>query len=320
MTADVDLKFVKHGINHERTDRLLFNPPRFLLNEEQAKWLAIARFAGEPFGLYPMWVPEAECAPCRWSQGHSDPAVFQSLLAVASIEMWPVSPQEREHWSELKRTQSRYCLTVPARYPVRQLWPPLDRLLAACIVAVHEDGLSWIGANRILKLRLDAHVSPGLLALMVSLGALQAPAQWQMFHPAGPNLEALIERLSKHLHASGVLDWNTPVGQDVIADLMGARDNPRAGWVEASVVEELIAAATRRHRRGRGRTISSRGQDSRDRGLLRNRHRQHLPRVAFSSHVTDFGGEEVAGAWLNSERGLVAGVAPCLLERILSAI
>jgi hypothetical protein len=80
---------------------ILFDPPKFLLAEEQVRYLAEARYAEEPFGRFPLWIPEAEYALCRWAQGNSNPLLFQSLLAVASIELWPVSSKEREHWSAL---------------------------------------------------------------------------------------------------------------------------------------------------------------------------------------------------------------------------
>jgi hypothetical protein len=218
-------------------------PPPFLLAEEQVRYLAEARYAGEPFGRYSLWTPEAEYALCRWAQTNSDPLLFQSLLAVASVDLWPVSSDERQHWSALQRTHGRYCLSVAPRYSIRQLWPPLDRVLAACIVARQNNGLSWIAANRVLKRRLDAHVSPGLLALMVSLGALEAPSQWQMFYKAGPRLTELVQSLSRCLHAQGTLDWDSTVAEELIQELATARDVPKSGWVDADVLEDLSAAA-----------------------------------------------------------------------------
>jgi hypothetical protein len=181
-----------------------------------------------------------------WAQTNSNPLLFQSLLAVASIDLWPVSPDERRHWFALQRTHGRYGLAVPPRYPIRQLWPPLDRVLAACIVARQNSGLSWIAANRVLKRRLDAHVSPGLLALMVSLGALGAPSQWQMFHRVGHRLADIIESLSRCLHERGALDWGSSVAEELIEELAAARHARKSGWVDADVVEDLIAAAGNR--------------------------------------------------------------------------
>lgn len=221
--------------------QLLYDPPAFLLADEQARYLAEARYSGEPFGRFSMWSPEAEYALCRWGQSSGNPQVFQSLLAVASIDLWPVSDQERAHWSELKRVQSRYCLTVTPRYPVRELWPPLDRVLAACIAAAQDHGIGWIAANRILKRRIDAHVAPGLLALMVALRALDAPSQWQMAHRPGAKLSEIIELLSTHLHQTGALAWESSAGRGMIERLKRAW---QAGWVDRTITDDLLYAAT----------------------------------------------------------------------------
>lgn len=222
---------------------VLSDPPKFFLAEEQVRYLAESRYAGEPFGRFPMWTPETEYALCRWAQGHAHPLLFQSLLFIASIDLWSVSADERAHWSNLRHAHGRYCLSVPPRYPIRQLWPPLDRLLAACTLARQNDGLSWITANRVLKRRLDAHVSPGLLALMVSLGALHAPSQWQMFHKSGPQLAQIVDFLSARLHQTGELNWDCEAGNELLEPLGAAKP---AGWVDGNVIREIIAAAEER--------------------------------------------------------------------------
>jgi Sigma-70, region 4 len=220
---------------------LSFNPPKFLLNEEQARWFAMARQAGEPFGRYSMWTPEVEYALCRWSQNFADQIVFQSLLAVASIGQWPVSKREREHWTQLKQKNGEYGLARAPRYPFRQLCPTLDRVLAACLIALDDKGLSWITANRVLKLRVDAHVSAGLLALLVSLDALEPAPHWQSHHKPGNRLNDLVELLSAHLHKTGILDWTSTVAAHLIRDLKASQCRAPLGWVDNHVIADLIA-------------------------------------------------------------------------------
>jgi Sigma-70, region 4 len=217
------------------------NPPKFLLNEEQARWFAIARQAGEPFGRYSMWTPEVEYALCRWSQNFADQIVFQSLLAVASIRQWPVSTRERERWTQLKQKHGKYSLATAPRYPFRRLWPPLDRVLAACLIALDDKGLSWITANRVLKLRVDAHVSASLLALLVSIDALEPAPHWQSHHKPGNRLHDLAKLLSAHLHSTGVLNWASTVGAHLIRDLKTSQCRAPLGWVDNHVIADLIA-------------------------------------------------------------------------------
>ncbi|MEJ0076830.1 MAG: sigma factor-like helix-turn-helix DNA-binding protein [Alphaproteobacteria bacterium] len=219
------------------------DPPRFLLTEEQARWFAMARYASEPFGRYPLWVPEAEYALCRWAQTGCDPVTFQSLLSVASINQWPVSAPERAHWEHIKRTHGRYGLLSTPRYAVGQLLPPLDRVLACCIAAKHDGRLSWIGANRILKYRLDAHVSAGLLATLIALGALNPAPQWQVTHACGARATEFAVLLSESLQSDGELSWNSTAGQKVASALRSAGAQGDLGWVTSSMIAELAAAA-----------------------------------------------------------------------------
>ena len=218
--------------------------PSFLLTEEQARWFAMARHAGEPLGRYPLWIPEAEYALCRWAQSAAEAVTFQSLIAVAAIDTWPIPFSERAHWAEIKKKQGRYSLGGQPRYPISRLLPDLDRLLAACAIALQDDGLSWITANRILKRRLDAHVSAGLLALMVALEVLVAPQHWQLRHQPGPRIREMISLLDSALRASGVVPWRSQTGERLHKELLSIQSSSPLGWVSRHAVNELVSATS----------------------------------------------------------------------------
>ena len=123
--------------------------------------------------------------------------------------------------------------------------PDLDRLLAACVVALQDEGLSWITANRVLKRRLDAHVSAGLLALMVALEAVVAPDHWQLRHRAGPRLREIISGLGKALSQTGTLSWASPAGEQLRQQLLSAQCSSASGWVNKHSISELMGAASK---------------------------------------------------------------------------
>jgi hypothetical protein len=100
---------------------IAFNPPAFMLNEERAKWLATARFAGEPYGSFPLWQPEVEYALCRWGETNANPILWRSLLAVASVDQWPASDREKEHWQSLQSRSGAYSLAAAMRIPFATL-------------------------------------------------------------------------------------------------------------------------------------------------------------------------------------------------------
>ncbi len=222
---------------------LPFDPPRFLLMEDQARWFAMARYAGEPFGRYPLWTAEAEYALCRWSQNNASPVVFQSILAIASVNQWPVSEETRQQWRALQRKEGAYGLAQTPRYPLRQLWPPLDRVLAACVQASRDGGLTWITANRVLKRRMDAHISAGILALMVLIRALEPAPNWQLRHQNGDHLEELIDRLSAQLHRDGSLEWSSSVGSRLLGEMKSGNQGIALGWLSRDLVDDLLAGS-----------------------------------------------------------------------------
>lgn len=220
---------------------LPFDPPKFLLSEEQAKWFAMARHSAEPFGLFPLWTPAAEYALCRWSQTNASRPIYRSLLAVSTISEWPVAPETREHWFAVQRKDGMYELEFEPRYPLSQLMPPLDRVLAATVYIQSRGGISWISANRILKRRLDASVSAGLLALLVLCGAVKPSGQWQGLHEPGPALGAIRDKLSRVLHGTGILDWRSPDGKSFLEQVRNAYRGYLSGWVTEEAAEQLLA-------------------------------------------------------------------------------
>lgn len=222
---------------------LPFDPPKFLLSEEQARWLAMARHSSEPFGLFPLWSPAAEYALCRWAQAHATRSVYRSLLAVSSIVEWPVSEETREQWLSFQRREGMYELEFEPRYSLSHIWPGLDRVLAATVFLESRGGISWISANRILKRRLDASVSAGLLALMVLGGALKPPDHWQGLHEPGPNLQRFHEELSRELHRTGALNWESSAGRAFIDKLHAGYRSHLGGWVTETRAQEFFAAA-----------------------------------------------------------------------------
>ncbi len=222
---------------------LAFDPPAFLLNEEQAKWLAMARYAGEPFGSFALWQPEFEYALCRWGETNASPVLWQSLLAVASVHQWPVSDGESEHWRDLQNRHGAYSLMAPMRYPIRDLWPPLPRLLAALHVVQMRDNINWIVANRLLKRRIDAHAGPALLGILCLLGIVSPPAHWQMPHVKHGDPDYLIATLSRELQQTGSLKWESDIGADIIAKLSLGADLPDDSWLDRRVVAELRSVA-----------------------------------------------------------------------------
>jgi RNA polymerase sigma factor (sigma-70 family) len=226
-----------HGVT---AAQIVSDAPAFMLTDEQVRFYAMARFAGET-ELFPLWTPAAEYAWCRWAQVHSEPRTFKSLLAIIEPSAWPVSEEEKTRWRSIASMRGNYQLTSELRHPMQALWPPLDRVLAAAVWLERYGAISWMSADRVLRKPIDAHVSAGLLALLVSLGAANDPRQWQQGHTAAYGVGRLIRLLERELSRRGRLSWTSDVGQELKlqADRASVTRSPR-GWVDGYVIEELV--------------------------------------------------------------------------------
>ena len=134
--SDTIIAFTPHyyGIREE----LSLSTPRdkyyaILANQRSCIRFIWSRYAGEPLESYPLWTPELEYRYCRWAEsesqieagldlgGDSDywrkQKIFQSLLAVAEPECWPVSDEEKRLWRFKKATHGKISLCK--RFPTR---------------------------------------------------------------------------------------------------------------------------------------------------------------------------------------------------------
>lgn len=219
--------------------------PAYLLNAEQARLFAMGRRAGEPWGAYPLWTCEAEYLLCSWARKNAEPALLDSLLAVASFDLWPVDDAARTEWKTFADQKKRiYQLHFQPRAEVGYALPKADRLLAACLEARHTARFDWMVGNRILNKMADSHMSAGLIVLMVALGALQidAAGNWQMPHRCGPKLDELIQRLSGELHDQGKLSWNCEVGRQILVEIDVA-STTTGNWIDAHLLSAMLSSA-----------------------------------------------------------------------------
>ena len=212
---------------------LLETPPTYLLREEQVRIYALARRAGEPWGAYPLWLPETEYLWCKWAQKYADSDLLESVLSVAQIEHWP-QVADKEAWRELVRVRGQFSIKFPPN-PSGFVPPDLNLLLAACLYVQKHGYLGWISANRIIMRRAPENLSAGLLAVMVASGILAPDAEdWQAQHGPGPRLSEWLVRLEATRVKSGHLNWNSPVGRELKAKAIAAPLGD--GWVSAEMV------------------------------------------------------------------------------------
>lgn len=216
---------------------LLATPPTYVLQEDQARLYALARWAGEPWGAYPLWIPETEYLLCAWAQQQGKAELLDNLLAVAQIDHWP-DQIDRERWDELAATSGGFSLHFPMRTEALAA-PGLDQVFAACLYIRDHGHFSWISANRVLKRRVWEYWSAGLLAVLVAIEALtdEVP-DWQKPHLPGPRVDELIAQMEAVRRKKRELNWDSDIGRTLVECAVSA--SVHRGWVTTGVVQKVL--------------------------------------------------------------------------------
>lgn len=197
----------------------------YLLDGWQARLLALARRAGEPWGTFPLWTPAAEMRLCRWADRTGAGEVLRSLLAVATVEAWPADPQEIARWRERRSRESRFDLFATLRTQALETRPELERLLAALVDLEEQRVTNWMALNRVDGRRVDTHSGCALLGTLIMLGAVSLPGSqeecpWQLPHSVvATRASELRSILTEELHRTGTLDWSGAAGFSIAADV-----------------------------------------------------------------------------------------------------
>lgn len=223
---------------------MLYAPLPYLLTEAQGRTYAFGRLAGEPWGAFPLWTAAAEYRLCAWARFDGSAALFHSLLAVATIDAWPVDDVQKGEWQRLAALHGRFELVVSGKPPIQEVRPELDRLLAACLIASARSSIGWLQINRIMGRRLDAAGGQGLLALMIALGVVTVPDGEDddvRLRPHMVTAKALetADRISVELIRHGELRWSSPLGQALAAEAMAAPP-ARLVWTSLDELAELL--------------------------------------------------------------------------------
>ncbi len=214
-----------------------------LFNDVQARHYALARYAGEPREIFPLWSAVTERALCRWARHSGGPGVLGSLLSVALVEDWPSDGRERDEWRRLKSQQGRFELGSSLRHGSAYELPDLDRVFAACrSVAVHGT-FNYCAANRLIGRKLDSHVGAGLVAVLLRLGALVEISldgfRWQRPHRAAGAVEILLRRFEQAFaSAVEVPDWSSALGRALSDEICAEWENPT--WVDAEALSGMF--------------------------------------------------------------------------------
>ena len=207
----------------EQIQSYLENMPQewsVLFNDTQARHYAAARYAGEPRSIFPFWTPKIEYSLCLWARHSGDNTIFESLLAISTINEWPIYDHERQEWLRLQKLKGRYDLGNSLRHGAAYELPELDRVFAACHYAVKTGQFNWVAGNRLTGRGIGWHGGAGLVAILLRLGAIEEVGhegyRWQRPHRTTPLAADLCHRLDAAFARLGAdADWTSAIGQEL---------------------------------------------------------------------------------------------------------
>jgi len=230
----------------EQIQSYLENMPQewpVLFNDTQARHYAVARYAGEPRSIFPFWTPAIEYSLCLWARHSGDDIILASLLAIATINEWPINEHERQEWLRLQRLKGRYDLGNSLRHGAAYELPELDRVFAACHYAVKIGQFNWVAGNRLTGRGIGWHGGAGLVAILLRLGAIEEVGRegyrWQRPHRTTPLAADLCRRLDAAFARLGAdADWTSAIGQELAerATTHGGDD-----WVEDAALAGMFS-------------------------------------------------------------------------------
>jgi hypothetical protein len=202
------------------------------LSEAQCIYYAYSRMAGDPVALYPVWGPRFEATLCRWAAANAARDTFSSLMAVASPELWPLTTSERTEWLTRQQTNAVWRLSEE-QSPCSRGLPTPEEFVAALVFADCFGAIGWTSVNRTADRRLDSQAAVSTLSLLIGMGLVESPSQWQQRHPVTRETHSLLARILDNLSETGELSWE----KDTLGNLRDRQITRELGWAKYS---ELI--------------------------------------------------------------------------------
>ena len=228
-----------YGLEEQLKDSTCLSRGQSLLRDErQLALYCQARWAKEPSGLYPLWTPGMERVWAEWAFGNKLRDHLDSLLAVADIQAWPVSPAEQERWISRRDMGSGFHLLGRNPHSLLETVPTFVDIVRAAVAARAKGGLSWISANRVRGLRIDDRHAHSVLAVLSWLDILVPAVHWQEWHDLNGEKANVVDDLLRAYNATQGASWPKSVMERYATN----RWAPLAGWLAEQDVRSLVEA------------------------------------------------------------------------------
>jgi hypothetical protein len=259
-TNDSIIMFAPHyyGIREALSRSALYDKRyKILMNRSSCIQYIRKRYAGEPLGSYPLWTPELEFQHCRWAEaeshtntkigfgGKSDighkKKIFQSLLAIAEPDKWPVSENEKSFWQFKKQCNALYHFAYDFK---NQEWMHTVSLQEIFSLAVLARRLGFMNCYRVSAemylIRHGVKLVPALI-LMIAIKILRPAKHWQQKNVPGGRIDQAIDLMVSEIHQKGFVHWKDEAGNNMRRRIReNISDGENLGWVAADDVRTIL--------------------------------------------------------------------------------
>ncbi len=155
-------------------DKLKFHP--VLQSEVQVKFYVYAKQSQSRFS-YPLWIPEVEYHWCLMGDGRLPWTTYESLLAVANPDHWPIDEYEKAAWRNRIKDEGRFSLSVTP-LPLDATVPTVKEICTLALFIDDQRTVSWLDINRVMGNRIDVRGSMSYLAVLAKLGIVKLADNW----------------------------------------------------------------------------------------------------------------------------------------------
>ncbi len=225
-----------------------------LLNTMDCRQYILARYAGEPMNIFPLWTPAMERKWCLWAQNDKDPQLYQSLLYIADPDLWPAPDTEKEIWKEKKRWDGCYYFKSPLTFPDWRKLPALQDLFAVATRVKAHGCINGMRINHLLNQMMHTQGAAPILLGLIALNVILPAGDWQQMHASGPALHDFLDLLEGEIKGKGFLHWDDDAGnylRDYIRDyIREQRSDKEWGWVskqDRKILTDLVKPGLIRH-------------------------------------------------------------------------
>ena len=236
----------------EAPEKLKFYPA--LESEGQVKFYVYAKLSQSRF-TYPLWMPEVEYQWCLMGDGRLPWKTYESLLAVANPDHWPIDEQEKDAWRTRIEREGRFSLTFTP-LPLDATVPTIKEICTLALFIGDQPTVSWLDINRVMGHRIDVRGSMSYLAVLAKLGIVRLADNWLLPIKVcrGANYRFLNEiictgRLNCNWReVPELIDTNQEFKSILInrrefdwliAKMQSEDDEPNRAWKQANIFDDL---------------------------------------------------------------------------------